>query len=129
MRSRGFKSRLDEKIAQVEQEVSRRLSERPRIISSSLDKDKDSGLSLWAIYAEKTLVSKLGQVEFDHTFVTEDGEIFYRAGEKFTLNQAMPLLASEEAAERAGNGWRLLDKYGENIAYAERVKYAPELSS
>ena len=68
-----------------------------------------------------TLVGNLKEFEFDHTFVTDDGEIFYRAGEKFTLNQAMPLLASEEAAERAGNGWRLLDKYGENIAYVETL--------
>lgn len=35
----------------------------------------------------------------------------------------MPLLASEEAAERAGNGWRLLDKYGENIAYVETLPF------
>ena len=34
----------------------------------------------------------------------------------------MPLLASEEAAERA-NGWRLLDKYGENIAYVETLPF------
>ncbi|HFI0508234.1 TPA: replication initiation factor domain-containing protein [Streptococcus suis] len=70
-----------------------------------------------------TIVGNLKEFEFDHTFVTEDGEIFYRAGEKFTLNQAMPLLASEEAAERAGNGWRLLDKYGENIAYVETLPF------
>ena len=35
----------------------------------------------------------------------------------------MPLLASEEAAERAGNGWRLLNKYGENIAYVETLPF------
>ena len=70
-----------------------------------------------------TIVGNLKEFEFDHTFVTDDGEIFYRAGEKFTLNQAMPLLASEEAAERAGNGWRLLDKYGENIAYVETLPF------
>ncbi|MGQ7402986.1 replication initiation factor domain-containing protein [Streptococcus suis] len=70
-----------------------------------------------------TIVGNLKEFEFDHTFVTEDGEIFYRAGEKFTLNQAMPLLASEEVAERAGNGWRLLDKYGENIAYVETLPF------
>ena len=70
-----------------------------------------------------TIVGNLKEFEFDHTFVTEDGEIFYRAGRKFTLNQAMPLLASEEAAERAGNGWRLLDKYGENIAYVETLPF------
>ncbi|MCG9914719.1 replication initiation factor domain-containing protein, partial [Streptococcus suis] len=70
-----------------------------------------------------TIVGNLKEFEFDHTFVTEDGEIFYRAGEKFTLNQAMPLLASKEAAERAGNGWRLLDKYGENIAYVETLPF------
>ena len=70
-----------------------------------------------------TIVGNLKEFEFDHTFVTEDGEIFYRAGEKFTLNQAMPLLASEEAAERAGNGWRLLDKYKENIAYVETLPF------
>lgn len=70
-----------------------------------------------------TIVGNLKEFEFDHTFVTEDGEIFYREGEKFTLNQAMPLLASEEAAERAGNGWRLLDKYGENIAYVETLPF------
>ncbi|MFX3645704.1 hypothetical protein ACJBPR_11200, partial [Streptococcus suis] len=55
-----------------------------------------------------TIVGNLKEFEFDHTFVTEDGEIFYRECEKFTINQAMPLLASEEAAERAGNGCRLL---------------------
>ena len=70
-----------------------------------------------------TLVGNLKEFEFDHTLVTEDGEIFYRAGEKFTLNQAMPLLASEDAAERAGNGWRLVDKYGENIAYVETLPF------
>ena len=70
-----------------------------------------------------TVVGNLKEFEFDHTLVTEDGEIFYRAGEKFTLNQAMPLLASEDAAERAGNGWRLVDKYGENIAYVETLPF------
>ncbi|HFI0238193.1 TPA: replication initiation factor domain-containing protein [Streptococcus suis] len=69
-----------------------------------------------------TIVGNLKEFEFDHTYINEDGE-FYRAGEKFTLNQAMPLLAREEAAERAGNGWRLLDKYGENIAYVETLPF------
>lgn len=70
-----------------------------------------------------TVVGNLKEFEFEHTFVSDDGEIIYEAGEKFTLNQAMPLLAREEAAERAGNGWRLVDKYGENIAYVETLPF------
>lgn len=61
--------------------------------------------------------------DFDHTIFTEDGEIIYTVGEDFTLAQAMPLLAREEGAQKAGAGWVLLDKYGENIAYVEVLPF------
>ena len=39
------------------------------------------------------------------------------------MAQAMPLLAREEGAQKAGAGWVLLDKYGENIAYVEVLPF------
>lgn len=70
-----------------------------------------------------TIVGFLKKFDFDHTIITEDGEIVYTAGEDFTLAQAMPLLAREEGAQKAGAGWALLDKYGENIAYVEVLPF------
>ncbi|HEM5230523.1 TPA: hypothetical protein U1354_002231, partial [Streptococcus suis] len=70
-----------------------------------------------------TIVGVLNQFDFAHTFVNEDGEIIYEKGEAFSLNQAMPILAREGAAEPAGAGWRLVDKYGENIAYVETLPF------
>ena len=70
-----------------------------------------------------TIVGVLNQFDFAHTFVNEDGEIIYEKGEAFSLNQAMPILAREGAAESAGAGWRLVDKYGENIAYVETLPF------
>lgn len=70
-----------------------------------------------------TLVGNLKEFEFEHHFVTNDGEIIYEAGEKFSLHEAMPILAREGAAERAGAGWQLVDKYGENIAYVEVLPF------
>lgn len=70
-----------------------------------------------------TIVGFLKKFDFDRTIITEDGEIVYTAGEDFTLAQAMPLLAREEGAQKAGAGWVLLDKYGENIAYVEVLPF------
>lgn len=70
-----------------------------------------------------TIVGFLKKFDFDHTFITEDGEIIYTKGEDFTLAQAMPILAREEGAQKAGAGWVLLDKYGENIAYVEVLPF------
>lgn len=70
-----------------------------------------------------TIVGFLKKFDFDHTIITEDGEIVYTAGEDFTLAQAMPILAREEGAQKAGAGWVLLDKYGENIAYVEVLPF------
>lgn len=70
-----------------------------------------------------TIVGFLKKFNFDHTFFTEDGEIIYTKGEDVTLAQAMPLLAREEAAQKAGAGWSLIDKYGENIAYVEILPF------
>lgn len=70
-----------------------------------------------------TIVGFLKKFNFDHTIFTEDGEIIYTAGEDFTLAQAMPLLAREEGAKKAGAGWSLIDKYGENIAYVEVLPF------
>lgn len=44
-----------------------------------------------------TIVGFLKKFDFDHTIITEDGEIIYTAGEDFTMAQAMPILASEKA--------------------------------
>lgn len=70
-----------------------------------------------------TIVGFLREFNFDHSIITEDGEIVYTRGENFTLNQAMPLIAREEGAQKAGAGWSLLDKYGENIAYVEVLPF------
>ena len=70
-----------------------------------------------------TIVGFLKKFDFDRTFITEDGEIIYTAGEDFTMAQAMPLLAREEGAQKVGAGWALLDKYGENIAYVEVLPF------
>ena len=70
-----------------------------------------------------TIVGFLKKFDFDHTFISEDGEIIYTKGEDFTLAQAMPILAREEGAQKAGAGWVLLDKYGENIAYVEVLPF------
>lgn len=70
-----------------------------------------------------TIVGVLKEFNFKHTFVTEDGEILFQKGEKFSLNHAMPILARQGAAERTGAGWELLDKYGENIAYVETLPF------
>ena len=50
-----------------------------------------------------TIVGNLKEFEFDHTFVTEDGEIFYRAGEKFT--QSSHAITSERGSSRASWQW------------------------
>lgn len=73
-----------------------------------------------------TIVGLLREFSFEHTFVTEDGEILYNAGERFTFNQAMPILAREGAAEQSSNGWNLVDKYGENIAYVQSLSFKDE---
>ncbi|MFS9081010.1 hypothetical protein QM920_09980, partial [Streptococcus mitis] len=70
-----------------------------------------------------TIVGFLKKFNFDHTIFTEDGEVIYTAGEDFTLAQAMPLLAREEGAKKAGAGWSLIDRYGENIAYVEVLPF------
>lgn len=70
-----------------------------------------------------TIVGFLKKFNFDSTIFTEDGEVIYTAGEDFTMAQALPLLAREEGAQKAGAGWVLLDKYGENIAYVEVLPF------
>lgn len=70
-----------------------------------------------------TIVGFLKKFSFDHTIFTEDGEVIYTAGEDFTLAQAMPILAREEGAKKAGAGWSLVDRYGENIAYIEVLPF------
>lgn len=70
-----------------------------------------------------TIVGFLKKFTFDSTIFTEDGEVIYTAGEDFTLSQAMPLLAREEGAKKAGAGWTLIDRYGENIAYIEVLPF------
>ena len=70
-----------------------------------------------------TIVGFLKKFNFDSTIFTEDGEVIYTAGEDFTMAQALPLLAREEGAQKAGAGWVLLDKYGENIAYVEILPF------
>ena len=47
-----------------------------------------------------TIVGNLKEFEFDHTFVTEDGEIFYRAGEK-VYSQSSHAITSERGSSRA----------------------------
>lgn len=70
-----------------------------------------------------TIVGFLKKFNFDSTIFTEDGEVIYTAGEDFTLAQAMPILAREEGAKKAGAGWNLVDRYGENIAYIEVLPF------
>ena len=70
-----------------------------------------------------TIVGFLKKFNFDSTIFTEDGEVIYTAGEDFTLAQAMPILAREEGAKKAGAGWTLIDRYGENIAYIEVLPF------
>ena len=70
-----------------------------------------------------TIVGFLKKFNFDSTIFTEDGEVIYTAGEDFTLAQAMPILAREEGAKKAGAGWVLVDRYGENIAYIEILPF------
>lgn len=47
-----------------------------------------------------TIVGFLKKFDFDHSFISEDGEIIYTKGEDFTLAQAMPILAREEGAQK-----------------------------
>lgn len=70
-----------------------------------------------------TVVGFLKKFTFDSTIFTEDGEVIYTAGEDFTLAQALPILAREEGAKKAGAGWSLIDRYGENIAYVEVLPF------
>lgn len=70
-----------------------------------------------------TIVGFLKKFNFDSTIFTEDGEVIYTAGEDFTMAQAMPILAREQGAKKAGAGWNLIDKYGENIAYIEILPF------
>lgn len=70
-----------------------------------------------------TIVGFLKKFTFDSTIFTEDGEVIYTAGEDFTLAQAMPILAREDGAKKAGAGWSLVDKYGENVAYVEVLPF------
>lgn len=42
------------------------------------------------------------------------------------FEQVWQIFESQGFAEQRGQGWVLLDKYGENIAYAEKVKYDKE---
>lgn len=79
------------------------------------------GLS-WSI-DRITIVGLLKKFNFDSTIFTEDGEIIYTKGEDFTMAQAMPILAREEGAKKAGAGWNLIDKYGENVAYVEVLPF------
>lgn len=79
------------------------------------------GLS-WSI-DRITIVGFLKKFNFDSTIFTEDGEVIYTAGEDFTMAQAMPILAREEGAKKAGAGWNLIDRYGENIAYIEILPF------
>ena len=57
-----------------------------------------------------TIVGFLKKFDFDHTIITEDGEIIYTAGEDFTMAQAMPILAREEGAQKS---WRWLGAFGQ----------------
>lgn len=75
-----------------------------------------------------TIVGELNEFSVAYTFVNEDGEIIHEQGEVFSLNQAMPILAREGAAEPAGAGWRLVDKYGENIAYVETLPFKDQVT-
>jgi len=72
-----------------------------------------------------TLVGFLNEFSFDTTFVTEDGEIIHSKGDKFSMFHTMVLLEREGAAERVGENyaWKLIDKYGENIAYVEILPF------
>ena len=57
--------------------------------------------------------------------MTEDGEIIHSKGDKFSMFHTMTLLEREGAAERVGENyaWKLVDKYGENIAYVEILPF------
>ena len=82
-----------------------------KLTASSNRRLTDQSLTLfnlnWSI-DRVTIVGFLKKFDFDHTIITEDGEIIYTAGEDFTMAQAMPILAREEGAQKAGAGWVLL---------------------
>ena len=43
---------------------------------------------------------------------------------EYTFDQVMATFEEKGFAEKVGEGWKLKDKYGENVAYFEKVKFA-----
>lgn len=43
---------------------------------------------------------------------------------EYTFDQVMATFEEKGFAEKIGEGWKLKDKYGENVAYFEKVKFA-----
>lgn len=43
---------------------------------------------------------------------------------EYTFDQIMATFEEKGVAEKIGEGWKLMDKYGENVAYFEKVKFA-----
>lgn len=121
------------KILDVEQVEKREFGDRKKVINSlqnlTAPSNRRLGTQNFALFKldwsidRITIVGFLKKFNFDHTIFTEDGEVIYTAGEDFTLAQAMPLLAREEGAKKAGAGWSLVDRYGENIAYIEILPF------
>lgn len=64
-----------------------------------------------------TVVGKLKK----YLWVRDDLQVI-----ELDFEQVWQIFESQGFAEQRGQGWVLLDKYGENIAYAEKVKYDKE---
>lgn len=58
-----------------------------------------------------------------YVWIRDDFEVI-----ELDFEQVWMIFQSQGVAEQRGQGWVLLDKYGENIAYAERMKFRPELA-
>lgn len=58
-----------------------------------------------------------------YTWIRDDFEVI-----ELDFEQVWMVFQTQGMAEQRGQGWVLLDKYGENIAYAERMKFRPELA-
>lgn len=58
-----------------------------------------------------------------YTWIRDDLEVI-----ELDFEQVWMVFQTQGMAEKRGQGWVLLDKYGENIAYAERMKFRPELA-
>ena len=71
-----------------------------------------------------TIVGRLREIGHWHNIVTEDGEILKDfKWQPVHLDYVMGEFEEQGGAVKASNGWNLVDRYGENIAYLEILPY------